>query len=103
MMSSKYSPFFLNDLPLTASDHTSPLFRRMLLDSVIAKQYICGHRKCTTIINDAVVPDCTYTLTDIVRRERFTLCLDGSNDVYSEKLFFLIVCFLEPSSCKLQL
>lgn len=86
----KFAGFLLeHNLPIATADHAGPLFRSMFPDSKIASYYGSARTKTTSIINRALAPE--FAVINMVRKQPFTLSLDGSNDQEEQKLVPLTV------------
>lgn len=80
-----------HNLPLQASAHAGPLFRKMFPDSEIAKKYGCGPTKTTAIVNYALAPSFLEPLVEHLRVNPFSLAIDGSSDTGTESMYPLVV------------
>lgn len=69
-----------HNLPLAAADHLGSLIRGCFPDSKIAQSYTCARTKASCLLNDAIAPDLMQTLVCDMKRNFFSLCVDGSND-----------------------
>ena len=88
----KFAGFLLeHNLPIATADHAGPLFRSMFPDSKIASYYGSARTKTTSIINRALAPEFAGSVINMVRKQPFTLSLDGSNDQEEQKLVPLTV------------
>ncbi len=68
-----------HNLPLAAADHAGPLFRKMFPDSKIAAKYQCGRTKTGAIISE-LAAETAEGITEITRKQPYSLATDGSND-----------------------
>ena len=93
----KFAAFMLeHNLPIATADHAGPLFRSMFPDSKIATYYGAARTKTTSIINRALAPEFATSVADLVRKQPFTLSLDGSNEQEEQKLVPLTVRVFDP-------
>ena len=73
-------------IPLAVMDHLSPLFRDIFPDSNIAKGFAAARTKTTCILNMALHPYFESNLISQMRKDPFTLAIDGSNDNGLQKI-----------------
>ncbi|CAK6976674.1 hypothetical protein F7725_018991 [Scomber scombrus] len=75
-----------HNIPLTFSDHLSPMFTECFPDSKIAQKYSSARTKTTAIINKCITPYLMDELVKYLRDQPFSLAADGSNDTGREKM-----------------
>ena len=75
-----------HNIPLSVTDHLSPLFKNIFPDSAIAKGYGSARTKTTCIINGSLSPYFKASLVETMKSSPFTLVIDGSNDNGLEKM-----------------
>lgn len=85
-------------MPLDVADHAGPLFRSMFPDSKVAKHYGCARTKTASIINGAMATEVSSQVMELLQKQPFTLCVDGSNDQEEERLIPLTVRIFDPTS-----
>ena len=75
-----------HNVPVSVTDHLSPLFKDIFHDSAIAKGYGSARTKSTCIINGSLAPHFTSMLVNAMQGQPFALATDGSNDNGIEKM-----------------
>ena len=75
-----------HNLPLATADHLSSLFKEVLRDKNIAKNYASRQTKTTSIINEAFAPHFREYIIQHCKTHPFSLGTDGSNDTGLEKM-----------------
>ena len=75
-----------HNIPLSAMDHLSPLFRDIFPDSDIAKGFSSARTKTMCILNKALQPHFESLLVAQMKNEPFSLAVDGSNDTGLHKM-----------------
>ena len=91
-----------HNLPISVSDHLSPLFRQMFPDSDIVKNYASAHTKTNCIINDAIAPPMQRNLASQMKCQPFSLAIDGYSDNDLEKMNPLTVCVFDIDTHKVE-
>ena len=79
-----------HNLPISITDHATPLFRRMFPDSKIAKEYASKRTKTTQIIH-TFSKDIQSTINRVIAQEPYSISTDGSSDRGSENQLYPIV------------
>ena len=75
-----------NNIPLAFSDHLSPFLRDIFPDSDIAKSYASASTKTTCIVNGSLAPHFKEALVTLMRKQPFSIAINGSNDCGLEKM-----------------
>lgn len=75
-----------NNIPMSFAYKLNVLLKDIFPDSKIAQGYACGKTKTTCILNEAVAPSLKQELVQALKKEAFSLCVDGSNDVGLKKM-----------------
>ena len=75
-----------HNIPLALADELTPLFRDVFSDSEIAKGFSSKRTKTACIINGAVSPFFQKSLVEIMKKEPFSIAIDGSSDSGVEKM-----------------
>jgi hypothetical protein len=83
-----------HNLPISVADHAGPLFRRMFSDSECAKRYGCARTKTTAIIQ-MLGKDDESRITEILKKQAFSLATDGSTDLDDAKLYPIVVRYFD--------
>lgn len=78
-----------HNLPISASDHATRLFKIMFSDSEIAKRFRSSRTKTTALIRQGCAEIQKKVAKDVGDKP-FTLCTDGSNDK-SDKFYPIIL------------
>ena len=87
-----FTSFILeHNLPFESASHAAPLFRKMFPDSKIAKKYGCAATKTAAIVNYALAPEMLRPVVEYMRKEPFSLAIDGSSDTGTESMYPLVV------------
>ena len=89
-----------HNIPLSISDHLSPLFKKLFTDSEIASQYASASTKTTCIVNGALSPYFKDVLVKTLRQQPFSVAVNGSNDCGLEKLNPLTVRYFDTTKGK---
>lgn len=76
---------------------TKALFKKMFPNDVIAQNFACGRTKATYLITKAVAPFLNEALYEQLRRIKFSLCLDESNNTANFKQLDLNCIFWNES------
>jgi hypothetical protein len=87
-----------HNIPLSFTNHLSPLMADIFPDSQIAKKYASAATKTTCIINGALAPYFLKELIEIMTSTPFSLLVDGSNDTGLEKMNPLTVRIFDVAS-----
>ena len=87
-----------HNVPLSVTNHLSPLFKDIFHDSAIAKGYSSARTKTTCIVNGSLAPHFTLTLVSAMQAQSFALATDGSNDNGIKKMNLLTVHFFDMES-----
>lgn len=77
-----------NNIPITFTDHLSPLLKDIFPDSEIhvAKSYASASTKTTCLVNGALAPHFKAILVNAMKVLPFSVAVDGSNDTGLEKM-----------------
>ena len=75
-----------HNLPLSAADHLSPMFKDIFPDSQIAKGYASARAKTTCILNGSLAPHFKASLVHAMKSSYFYVAIDGSNDTGLSKM-----------------
>ena len=75
-----------NNIPLSFSDHLSPIIRDAFSDSEIAKGYASAATKTTCLVNGCLAPYFKADLVTAMKTQPFSVAVDGSNDTGIEKM-----------------
>ena len=103
-----------HNIPLAVMDHLSPLFRDIFPDSKIAKGFSSARTKTTCILTGALHSHFEEVLVEHMKKEPYSLAIDGSNDNGLQKMnpvtvrifdkthgcvrmYFLDMCLLEQA------
>ena len=86
-----------HNIPLALADELTPLFRDVFSDSEIAKGFSSKRTKTACIINGAVSPFFQKSLVEIMKKEPFSIAIDGSSDSGVEKMNPLTVCIFDDN------
>ena len=79
------------NLPVAVSDHFGSFFKDVFPDSEIAKNYPCGSTKSTCIINGSLAPYFKSSAVATLKKQLFSIAIDGSNNNRIEKMSPLTV------------
>ena len=75
-----------HNIPLAVADELTPLFHDIFPDSEIAKNYSSRRTKTACIINGAVAPYFQQNLVEHIKKNPFSIAIDGSSDSDVEKM-----------------
>ena len=75
-----------HNISLALADELTLLFQDVFSDSKIAKNYSSRRRKTACIINGAVAPFFQQTLVKHIKKNPFSIAIDGSSDNDIEKM-----------------
>lgn len=76
---------------IVTADHLTPLVRECFKDSGVASSLSMGRTKCTALINKVLGPTFKQMLLDDIKGRKFSLILDESTDVSSEKELAVVI------------
>lgn len=80
-----------HNLSFMVADHFSELVKEMFPDSAIAKKFACKRQKTVNIVNQAIAPELDRKVTDLCRKEKFTVMMDESNDKGDNKCVAILM------------
>ena len=86
-----------HNIPIAASDHAGPLFKKMFPDSKIASKYGCARTKTSAII-DELASNTSSSIADKVITQPFSLATDGSNDGGEAQLYPVLLTYFNNTS-----
>lgn len=75
-----------SNIPLAFHDKLSPAIRSCFSDSKTAQAYHSASTKATCMINGAIAPSLLNDLVDQMKKQPFSISIDGSNDNDLEKM-----------------
>ena len=75
-----------HNLPIAATDHAGPLFKKMFPDSKIASKYSCARTKTTAVLGE-LSKQTSASIAEKARSCPFSLATDGSNDGEDAQLY----------------
>ncbi len=91
-----------HNVPLRISDHLVLVLKDIFHDSQIAQNITLGRTK-TTAITKHVIGDCySESLTEILKRKKFSVLIDESTDIGNVKTLCVVVRFLDEGPRKIQ-
>ncbi|CAI6358544.1 unnamed protein product [Macrosiphum euphorbiae] len=94
----KISAFFAeHNLAFHLIDHLTPLLKEIFPDSKIFSKLELHRTKCTSIINKIIAPIETSDITDIISKNPFSVLVDESTDISSQKFLCLILRLGHPN------
>lgn len=94
----KIAAFFAeHNLAFHLIDHLTPLLKEIFPDSKICSKLELHRTKCTSIINKIIAPVETSDITDIILKNPFSVLVDESTDISSQKFLCLLVRFVHPN------
>ena len=79
-----------HDLSLNASDHFTKLLPKLCPDSKIARGFRCGRTKTTAILNEALAPDCTQNVVDVLNAQPYSIMVDEATDLGDVKTLLIL-------------
>ena len=89
-----------HNIPLALADELMPLFQDIFSDSEIAKNYSFRRTKTARIINGAVAPFFQQNLVKHIKKNPFSIAIDGSSDNDIEKMNPLTMCMSSSSTAE---
>ncbi len=91
-----------HNVPLRISDHLVLVLKYIFHDSQIAQNITLGRTK-TTAITKHVIGDCySESLTEILKRKKFSVLIDESTDIGNVKTLCVVVRFFDEGPRKIQ-
>lgn len=84
-----------HNIPLSVSDHLSPVIREIFDDSEISRGYSCARTKSTCILNGSLAPYFKAHLVNVMTSGPYSIAVDGSNDNDLQKMYPLTVRFYD--------
>eukprot|EP00057_Strongylocentrotus_purpuratus_P012711 XP_011667185.1 PREDICTED: uncharacterized protein LOC105439660 [Strongylocentrotus purpuratus] len=88
-----------HNLPVAASDHAGPIFKKMFPDSNIATKYGSARTKTSSMIH-AMSKNTSALIAEEARNSVFSLATDGSNDGGSEQLYPVLLNYFDETKEK---
>jgi hypothetical protein len=96
-----FSEFLVeHNIPLSVTEHTGQLFRKMFSDSQIAKKYSAGPTKTRSIVGELARND-AIAITRAMQSAPYSLATDGSQDYSDHKLYPLVIKYFDENVGKL--
>ena len=80
-----------HNLPFSLADHLILMEKSSFSDSKIADRISCSRTKATGIVKNVLGTQQQENLTNILKKNRFSLCIDESTDLSTTKLLSLVV------------
>lgn len=87
-----------NNLSLSFVDNIPSLLKMAFTDSNITQEIKCGGTKATALITDVTGPFSLKKLSETLQKTSFSMILDESTDVSSQKNLVIVVRFYDVSS-----
>lgn len=85
-----------HNLPISMSDHITPLMKAMFPDSSIASSYSCKQTK-SSFITHTMAEECQKQMSELIKSNPFSLSTDGSSDRGAEnQLYPMVIRFYGP-------
>ena len=75
---------------MNASDHFTKLLPKLCPDSKIARDFRCGRTKTTSILNEALAPDCTKKVVDMLNEQPYSIMVDEATDLGDVKTLLVM-------------
>lgn len=95
----RLSAFFAeHNVAFQVIDHLVPLLKEILPDSEILKNVTLGRQKCTNIIKNVLAPTLNEDLVKILRVTKFSILIDESTDITSNKTMCVVVRYVNPDN-----
>lgn len=84
-----------HNLPFMLIDPLISLMKSIAIDSPIVKGIKCGKTKATNTVNSVILEEGLEQISNILRRQPFSLIIDESTDVSTSKSLALVVRFFD--------
>lgn len=89
-----------HNLPFSCMDHLSKFLKTSIPDSKITPQISCGRTKTTCLVKNVLGRTQFDYVCNILRQQKFSLCIDESTDIANIKSLCLVVRVTFNSSVK---
>lgn len=87
-----------HNITMSASDHLVDVLKNIFKDSQTAQNLSFGRTKATTIAKH-VIDDCYLeSLSEIFKRQKFSILIDESTDIGNIKTLYIVVCFFDDET-----
>lgn len=90
-----------HNIAISIVEHLSPVIKKVCPDSEIIKDIKLSRKKCTQLIKNVIAKEITETLINYLKTTPFSIFIDESTDVASNKFLCVMVKFVEPTSRKI--